>query len=58
MEKFIYVFSKNDRDSLIAAGYALLKSDEKNDLYVFVNQANMTFDLVDVSFVWTDILTF
>lgn len=58
MEKFLYVFSKDDRDLLIAAGYTLLKSDDKNDLYVFVNQTNMTFDLVDMSFVCSDILTF
>lgn len=58
MEKFLYVFSKDNRDLLIAAGYTLLKSDDKNDLYVFVNQANMTFDIVDMSFVRSDILTF
>ena len=34
MEKFLYVFSKGNRDLLIAAGYTLLKSDDKNDLYV------------------------
>ena len=49
MEKFLYVFSKEDRDLLIADGYTLLKSDDKNDLYVFVNQTNMNFDLIDPS---------
>ena len=58
MEKFLYVFSKNDRDSLIAAGYTLLKSDDKNDLYVFVNQTNLAFDLVDMYFVRSNVLTF
>lgn len=58
MEKFLYVFSKDDRDLLIAAGYALLKSDDKNDLYVFVNQMNMNFDLLDMAFVRSDVLTF
>lgn len=58
MEKFLYVFSKDDRDLLIAAGYTLLKSDDKNDLYVFVNQANLAFDLADMYFVRSNILTF
>ena len=30
MEKFLYVFSKSARDSLLAANYTLLKSDEQN----------------------------
>lgn len=58
MEKFLYVFSKEDRDLLIADGYTLLKSDDKNDLYVFVNQTNMNFDLIDMTFVRSDVLTF
>lgn len=58
MEKFLYVFSKDDRDSLIVAGYSLLKSDDKNDLYVFVNQPTMNFDLLDMTFVRSDVLTF
>lgn len=58
MEKFLYVFSKDNRDLLIAAGYTLLKSDDKNDLYVFVNQANLIFDLADINFVRSNVLTF
>ena len=58
MEKFLYVFSTDDRDRLIAAGYALLKSDDKNGLYVFVNQTNMNFDMLDMAFVRSDVLTF
>lgn len=58
MEKFLYVFSKDNRDSMIAAGYTLLKSDDKNDLYVFVNQTNLAFDLADMYFVRSNTLTF
>lgn len=58
MEKFLYVFSKDNRDLLIAAGYTFLKSDDKNDLYVFVNQANLAFDLADMYFVRSNVLTF
>ncbi len=58
MEKFLYVFSKSARDSLLAAGYTLLKSDEQNEVYVFANQMDMTFDLADISFIRSNTLTF
>ena len=58
MEKFIYVFSKSARDSLLAANYILLKSDEQNEIYVFANQVDMTFALADISFIRSNTLTF
>ena len=58
MEKFIYVFSKSARDSLLAANYTLLKSDEQNEVYVFANQMDMTFALADTSFIRSNTLTF
>ena len=58
MEKFLYVFSKSARDSLLAANYTLLKSDEQNEVYVFANQMDMTFDLANISFIRSNTLTF
>ena len=58
MEKFIYVFSKSARDSLLAANYTLLKNDEQNEVYVFANQMDMTFALADISFIRSNTLTF
>lgn len=58
MEKFLYVFDKESRDKLLSANYTLLKSDDSNDIYVFANQAEMTFALADVSYVRSDVLTF
>ena len=58
MEKFLYVFNKQARDSLLAANYTLLKSDEQNEIYVFANQMDMTFTLADISFIRSDTLTF
>ena len=58
MEKFIYVFSKSARDSLLAANYTLLKSDEQNEVYVFANQMDMTFARADTSFIRSNTLTF
>ena len=58
MEKFIYVFNDKSRDELIAAGFRLLKCDNKNEAYVFANQQEMAFELSDISFVCSDTLTF
>ena len=58
MEKFLYVFNKEARDRLLSANYTLLKSDEKNEIYVFANQTDMTFALADISFIRSDTLTF
>ena len=56
--KFIYVFSAEDRDKLVKAGFALLKEDINNSIYVFSKNHSLTFTLVDVSYVETDMLTF
>lgn len=58
MEKFLYVFNKEARDRLLAANYTLLKSDEKNETYVFANQMDMTFALADISYIRSNTLTF
>lgn len=58
MEKFLYVFDKESRDELLHAGFKLLKSDKKNDVYVFANRTDMTFEIADISFVRTNTLTF
>lgn len=58
MEKFLYVFNKEARDRLLSANYTLLKSDEKNEVYVFVNQMDMAFALADISFIRSNTLTF
>ena len=48
MVKFIYVFSKEDRDYLVNVGYKLLKSDERNDIYIFNSSTELNFALSDV----------
>ena len=58
MEQFLYVFNKEARDRLLAANYTLLKSDEKNETYVFANQMDMTFAIADISFIRSNTLTF
>lgn len=58
MNNFLYVFDKESRDELLVAGFKLLKSDKKNDVYVFADQMDMSFKLADISFVRSNTLTF
>lgn len=61
MDKFICVFSINDKDLLLAQGYMLLKSDDNNSIYVFENSCENSvecFSLEGIDCVCTDTLTF
>lgn len=58
MLMFIYVFSTQDRDKLLSKNYNLLKSDERNNIYVFENNNQLVFDNADMKFVFSDMLTF
>lgn len=58
MLMFIYVFSTQDRDKLLLKNYNLLKSDERNNIYVFENNNQLVFDNADMKFVFSDMLTF
>ena len=58
MNNFIYVFSKDARDILLARGYTLLKSDEARGMYVFANEMMQTFSDSGFRFVLSDKLTF
>ncbi len=57
-EKFIYVFSKAARDKLLAAGLVLIKSDDRNETYVFENNASLAFSLNEISAIKSNTLTF
>lgn len=57
--KFVYVFSEDDKQKLIDAGFQLLKADTKNEIYTFKANDNLNFALNDVTeFVESDKLTF
>lgn len=58
MLMFIYVFSTQDRDKLLSKNYNLLKSDGRNNIYVFENNNQLVFDNADMKFVFSDMLTF
>ena len=58
MEHYLYVFSDEERDELISAGYVLVTADEQQHRYVFENQDVIRFDLNKVKAIPSDILTF
>lgn len=57
-EKFVYVFSKEAKQKMIAAGYNLIKSDDDNGRYIFENNPKLAFSKVDVSMIKSNTLTF
>lgn len=44
-EKFIYVFTEDDRDKLLKAGHHILVNDEQNSIYVFASDNTIYFSL-------------
>ena len=36
---FVYVFSKEDMITMLRCGYTLIRSDEKENVYIFDNKA-------------------
>lgn len=55
---FIYVFSAEDRDKLIEAGFHYMKSDNCDSIFVFRNDKYLNFDFGDMKYVESDILSF
>lgn len=59
--KFVYVFDIDMRDKLLSANYRLLKSDDKQNIFIFENKGTLSFGLNDVknkNFIFSDTLTF
>ena len=57
MKWFVYAYDPEARDKLTALGYVLFKSDERNNVYVFINDEKLSFAHVDGCFA-SDKLTF
>lgn len=58
MEKFIYVFSKEDCDRLSSRGLTLVQSDETRGVFVFLNTERMDFAEDGIRLARSDTLTF
>lgn len=55
---FIYVFDEDARDKLLDMNYKLLKRDEKNHIYVFINEGQELLALGDISYILSNTITF
>lgn len=59
MPKFLYVFSEENKQQLISAGFTLLKEDERNNVYVFEANDDLKYSLVNIDEIMeSDVLTF
>ena len=56
-KKFIYVFSAKNAKEMIKSGYRLLKTDKRNNIFVFENTPQIKFNL-NISVIYSDTLTF
>jgi len=59
-EQFIYVYNTAARDKMKAAGFLMLKEDERNSVYIFSLNGRPISDVeaLDVSFIKSNTLTF
>ena len=50
--RFIYVFSKDERDILLDNNYQLIQENENDNIYIFLNDTSRaaTFELNDCMF--------
>ena len=56
--KFIYVFDINTKENMVNAGFKLIKSDERNAIYVFLSDDSLRFDFSNISTIRSDTITF
>lgn len=58
MPVFIYVFSEQERDKLLAMKFEIIKCDRERHVYVFLNSERLDFTDTDIKYVLSDTLTF
>lgn len=60
MEKFIYISGEVNRDLMLSKGFELIKSDDVNKMYVFINSGDIKIDFAIDSnqLAFSNILTF
>lgn len=56
---FIYVKDGDSRDWFLGHGFQILKNDDENNNYIFVNNSDLFFeDMSAISYAVSDVLTF
>lgn len=60
MERFIYVFTKKDRDNFVNAGLKVFQEDKKNNIFIFLTEdvINSNVSLDGVIYIYSNILTY
>lgn len=58
MNKFVYVFDEKTKEQLLVKGFKLLKSDIKNKIFVFENNAEVCFEFSNIQHILSNTLTF
>ena len=56
--QFIYVFSRQDRDTLLRAGFLMLREDEPNCVFVFKTDDRLSYALTEMSYIRSDSMSF
>lgn len=54
MNRFIYVFSEEDRKKFEKAGFQLLYEDDKKSVFIFSNSGEITFSVEPDSLYYSD----
>lgn len=57
MEQFIYVFDRASRDKLLGDGYTMIQSDDKKNIYVFLNRPEILFTLDGAASIQTNTIS-
>lgn len=55
---FIYVFDNEAKEKMISLGYKLLKESEDGSEFIFCADDNFNYNLHDIEYTVSDILTF
>lgn len=55
---FVYVFSKEARDTLLSNGFIPVKFDEQNNIFAFHNKEVLNFAFNELTYLLTNTITF
>lgn len=59
-KKFIYIFSADDKEKMLKAGYELCDYDKANNIWIFANSDTIDFSLQNngIEYCYSSVMTF
>lgn len=57
-DKFVCVFDEKTKDLLLLQNFVPIKFDEHNNIFMFCNQENTTFEFSNVECLFTNTISF